>query len=205
MTGAEFDLATASAGRGAGRVALYSAGTIAGTDMSHVPGAIGGAAAVIDSGVEAPWSVVVRAPGGSALRRLKVDGRQWPASAGVAVIPAGTHKLAWSTGDAAGPGLLRFTGELATASVSGSQMTLRYDSRAVAYAVVDRRPLATASVPNPGGGFSVRLPPGRHDVTLTFAATRHSDGSRSGLLIAGVAVLLGAVGGVYLFARFRHR
>src|SRR5947209_3770647 len=129
MTGAEFDLAVSSAGRGAGRVALYSAGTIAAADMTQMPAALGGAAVVFDDGVESPWAVTVRAPGGNSFTRLKVDGHQWPAGPGAAVIPAGAHRLEWSKGAPAGPGLTRFTGELGTASVSSSAMTLHYDSR----------------------------------------------------------------------------
>jgi hypothetical protein len=205
MTGAEFDLAVASAGRGAGRVALYSAGTIGAADMAQVPGALGAAAATFDDGVQTPWSVTLRAPGGGAFTRLKVDGRQWPSGPGVAVVPAGTHRVEWSTGDPAGPGLLRFTGELATASVSGAQIKLRYDSRAVSYAVVDRRPVGTASVVDPAGGYSVRLPPGRHDITLAFAGGAHSGGGGTGLRLAVAVAVLGVVAGVWGFARFRHR
>ena len=204
MTGAEFDLAVASAGLGAGRVALYSAGTIGGADMAQVPGALGAGAATFDDGVQAPWGVTVRAPGGAAFARLKVDGRQWPTGPGVAVIPAGTHRVEWSTGKPAGPGLLRFTGELATASVSGSQIKLRYDSRAVVYAVVDRRPVGTASVVDPAGGYAVRLPPRRHDVTLAFAGGTHSGGG-TGLLLAVAAAVLVVVAGLWAWARLRHR
>jgi hypothetical protein len=205
MTGAELDLAVASAGFGAGRVALYSAGTIGAADLAQVPGALAAGAATFDDGVQAPWGVTVRAPGGAGFRRLKVDGRQWPAGPGVAVLPAGTHRVEWSTGPAAGPGLLRFTGELATASVTGSQIKLRYDSRAVSYAVVDRRPVGTASVVDPAGGYSVRLPPGRHDVTLAFAGGSHSGGGGAALLLALVAAVLIVVAGVWAFARSRHR
>src|SRR5439155_5854511 len=118
MTGAEFDLAASSAAQLSGHVALCSAGRIAAVDMAQLPSALGGGAFVFDGGVQAPWTVHASAAGGSAYKRLKVDGRQWPAGPGIAVVPSGTHKLTWSKGGAAGPGLLRFTGELATASVS---------------------------------------------------------------------------------------
>ena len=118
------------------------------------------------------------------------------------MVPAGTHTVKWSKGGASGPGLLRFTGELGTASVARSSMTLRYDSRAVAYAVVDRRPVGTDSLPNPDGGFAVRLPPGRHTVTIGFAAGAHS-GSGHGALVAVVVGLLALVAVAWGVVRLR--
>ena len=47
-----------------------------------------------DLGVFGRWTVRVTAPAG-AETRLKVDGIQWPAGAGVAVVPAGNHVLQW--------------------------------------------------------------------------------------------------------------
>jgi hypothetical protein len=204
MTGAEFDLAASSAAQASGHVALYSAGTIAAVDMAQLPAALGGGAFVFDGGVQSPWTVQASAAGGSAYKRLKVDGRQWPAGPGIAVIPGGTHQLKWSKGSAAGPGLLRFTGELATASMTGDSMTLRYDSRAVVYAVVDRKPTSTQSVPSPDGGYSVRLPPGRHTATISFVAAggKHTDSGRG--LLVGVIALLAAVAGIWAFSRRRH-
>src|SRR5438270_7381409 len=205
MTGAEFDLAVGSAGRGAGRVGLYSAGTISAADMAHVPSALAAVVAVVDNGVEAPWTVAVRAPGGSAFTRLKVDGRQWPAGAGVAVVPAGTHRLEGAKRAPAGPGLLRFTGELGTAAVARSKITMSYDSRAVSYAVVDRRPVGTASLVNPGGGYAVRLPPGTHAVTLAFAGGAGSGGRPRLLLVGAAAAVLLLVAGGRGVARLRRR
>jgi hypothetical protein len=204
MTGAEFDLAASSAAQGSGHVALYSAGTIAAADMAQLPSALGGSAFVFDSGVQSPWTVNASAPGGSAFKRLTVDGRKWPAGPGVAVIPGGTHQLKWSKGDAGGPGLLRFTGELATASMTGDSITLRYDSRPVVYAVVDRKPTSANAVASPDGGFAVRLPPGRNTVTISFAGPGGGGGGAGGLLV-GVIVLLVVVGGTWGFLRFRRR
>jgi hypothetical protein len=205
MTGAEFDLAVSSAGRGAGRVALYSAGTIAPADMAHMSAALGATAVVFDDGVESPWAVTVRAPGGASFTRLKVDGHQWPAAAGVAVVPAGAHRLEWSKGAPAGPGLSRFTGELGTASLSASRMTLHYDSRAIPYAVVDRPPRGRSSVANPGGGYTVRLPPGRHEVTLSFGGSSHSGGGGGSLLVVVVAALLVVGAALWSYRRLRRR
>jgi len=204
MTGAEFDLAASSAAQGAGYVGLYSAGTIAAVDMGRVTSALAGSVYVSDQGYKSPWTISVSAPGGAAYRRLKIDGRTWPAAAGTAVVPAGTHTVKWSKGGAAGPGLLRFTGELGTASVGHSSMTLRYDSRAVAYAVVDRRPVGTDSLSNPDGGFAVRLPPGRHTVTIGFTASGHSGGGH-GALVAVVLGLLALVVVTWAVVRLRAR
>jgi hypothetical protein len=204
MTGAELDLALASAGQVAGRVALYSAGTIGAADMAHVPSALGGPAVTFDDGVAAPWGVTVRAPGGSAFTRLKVDAHQWPAGAGVAVVPAGTHRLEWSKGTPAGPALTRFTGELGTASVSRSAMTLRYDSRAVVYALFDRKPVGRSSVANPAGGYSIRLAPGRHAVTLSFGRSGHSNGGRTLTIVIVVAVVVADIAGASAYRRLRR-
>jgi hypothetical protein len=65
--------------------------------------------------------------------------------------------------------------------------------------------VGTASVVDPGGGYSVRLPPGRHDVTLAFAGGAHSGGGGTGLLLAAAVAVLGVVAGLWAFARFRHR
>ena len=193
MTGAELDLAMSSAARVAGYVALYSAGTVGADDMAHVPSAVAGSAATLDNGIQTPWTVNVFAPGGPRYRRLLVDGKRWPAGAGVAVVPTGTHLLQWSTGSRSGPGLVRFTGELATASVTGTSMTLKYDSRAPVFAVVDRRPVDGASQANPDGGFTLPLPPGRHTVTISFA-TGSGERKASWPLIALTVALLSAVG-----------
>ncbi|MBV8980507.1 MAG: hypothetical protein JO086_06380 [Acidimicrobiia bacterium] len=204
MTGAELDLAMSSAARVAGYVALYSAGTVGTDDMAHVPAAVAGSAATLDNGIQAHWTVNVFAPGGSSYRRLAVDGKRWPAGAGVAVVPAGIHRLQWSTGSRVGPGLVRFTGELGTAAVTRTSMTLRYDSRAPVFAVVDRRPVDRAAHANPDGGFTVRLPPGRHTVTMGFSSTS-GEGKASGPLIAVTLVLLGAVTVSWVTVRVRSR
>jgi len=198
MTGAELDLAVSSASQGAGRLALYSAGTIGEGDMAHVPAAMAGTAAIFDTGVRSLWTVTARAPNGKD-RRLTVDGVPWPAGPGLAVIPRGEHRLVWSTGTAIGPALLRFTGELGAAAVSTTSLRLSYDSRGAAYAVVDRRPTNRPSVADPAGGFAVRLPgAGTNTVTLAF----HSGGrSLLPFIAVGLAVLVAAAGALLLVRR----
>ena len=177
MTGAEQDLAIMSAGRTDGRVAAYSAGTIGPTDMGALAGALAGAAATVDAGVRAPWAVTVHSPGGPGDVRLLVDGVQWPAGPGFALVPAGEHRLDWSAGAAAGPGLLRLTGELATARVDAHEVDFSYDSRPVTYATVTQRPRAVRldgadapvdAVASGPQGTVLRLPPGTHRVVLLF-------------------------------------
>jgi hypothetical protein len=204
MTGAEFDLAMSSGAQAAGHVAIYSAGTIGSDDVAHLPTALAGSAATFDHGVQAPWTVTVSAPGGVTYRRLSVDGKRWPAGPGVAIVSAGAHRLEWSAGSAEGPGLLRFTGELGTASMTGSSITLTYDSRASAYAIVDRKPVDRASQATSDGGFSVRLPSGRHTVTIAFGPGEStSEGRHVGLLGLAI-VLLGGVAAGWVVLRRRQ-
>ena len=82
---------------------------------------------------------------------------------------------------------------------------MSYDSRAVSYAVVDRRPVGTESLVNPAGGYSVRLPPGTHSVTLGFAGSTGSGGRPRLLLLGAAAAVLLLVAGVRGVARLRRR
>ena len=203
MTGAELDLAVSSASQGTGRLALYSAGTVGVADMAHVPAAMAGAVDVFDTGLRSPWTVVTRAPNSSD-RRLTVDGVPWPAGPGLAVIPKGEHRLVWSKGPPFGPGLLRFTGELGAAAVSKTSLRLAYDSRAAAYAVVDRRPTNRPSIADPAGGYAVRLPAGTNTVMLSFPSSSSGAG-RSALqfLAIGLAAFI-AASGAWLVVRRRR-
>jgi hypothetical protein len=173
MTGGELALATMAAGR-PGRLAVYSAGTTPPSDLRRLPASLAGAAEVFDSGVKAPWTVTVRAPTNAA-RRLDVDGSPWPAAAsGEAVVPPGEHRLSWSKGAARGPGLVRLTAEIGTASVATDRLTFRYDARVRPLAVVDRAVTGVRidgaespleAVPGSDGKV-VRLPSGTHEAVL---------------------------------------
>src|SRR5205085_10826258 len=118
MTGAELDLAVGAASQGSGRIGLYSAGTIPAEDLAHVPSAMAAVASSFDTGEKSPWTITVPAPGGSSYGRLAVDGVRWPAGRGTAIVAGGEHRLVWSRGTPAYPSLLRFTGELGTASAT---------------------------------------------------------------------------------------
>jgi len=177
MTGAELDLSVAAAARSTGRLAVYSAATVLPGDLDRLAAAAGAAASTRDGVVSAPWSVAVSSPSPS-LGRLAVDGAPWPAAGGRALIPAGRHALAWSAGQDERPALLRLAGELRSERATAASLELSYSAPATAWAVVSRRPsaveldgaaLAADPVANPGGGFTLRLPAGAHEVRLGFA------------------------------------
>ncbi len=175
MTGAELDLAVMSAGRAGGRLGIFSVATLAPNDLAHLPSAIAGAVETLDTGIRAETATTVFSPHGAADTCLDVDGVPWPSGAGIAIVPKGEHRLAWAAGPARGPALLRITGELGSASVEAGALTFAYDSRGRGYAVVGRKPVAMTvdgseagldAVANPGGGFTVTLPPGTHTIRI---------------------------------------
>lgn len=179
--GAESDLTAMAASQSSGRVAVDAATSLAPGDVDHLALALGANVQVFDSGVRAPATVTVSAPGGPAWGRLLLDGQPWPAARGSAVVPGGDHQLVWGRGGPDGPSLVRLTGELGTAAIHGRAMTFSYDSRPPALAVVEPRPVEllvddapapASSVERPSGGFVVRLPPGTHRVEMRFGAER---------------------------------
>jgi hypothetical protein len=181
MTGAELSLAAASAGA-AGRLGVYSAGSTPVADLHRIPRAMAGAARVFDEGTSAPWTTLASATAGPAATRLTVDGKRWPASAGVAVVPPGEHRLVWSKGAPVGPGLVRLTAEIGSASVTPRSLTFRYDSRLRPLAVLDRKARALTvdgegaplDVLDGSDGRTVRLPAGNHTVRIETEAAAPS-------------------------------
>jgi hypothetical protein len=172
MEGAELGLALGSATAQLGRVAIYSLGTLTASDLDLVARATAASTSTTDLGVFGRSTVVVTAPSPGDTR-LQVDGIPWPAGAGRAVVPAGNHTLRWSTGRAVGPGLVAFGGQLGTARVGARTISLTYDSRPDAFAVVTRRPIALTIDGKPAplrvaGAYAVRLPTGTHRAVLTF-------------------------------------
>ncbi|MCL4232020.1 MAG: hypothetical protein KJ053_10585 [Dehalococcoidia bacterium] len=177
-TAGEFELAVAAASRASGRVAVFSVSTVAASDRGQLAGAMAATADTLDTGLRSSFAVVARSPGGAADGLLKVDGSQWPAAAGRAIIPGGEHRLEWAPGAPVGPALLRFTAELGSASVEASALQAEYFSRSRAYLVVDRAPqhvtvdgveTAVAVISNPDGGYTLRLPSGLHTVRIETA------------------------------------
>ena len=177
MTGGELDLAASSAAAFSGRMGAYAIGTIPAADQAALPSAMAATAQTTDTGIVTPWTVTVYAPPAGPHTSVTVDGTPWPSAGGAAIVPAGEHRVVWSSSPAAGPGLTGFTGELSNASISAHAMTLSYSSRAATYAVVTQRPAtlvvdgaaqAPIAVANPTGGWTVRLPKSTHRVTIGF-------------------------------------
>ncbi|MDX6474479.1 MAG: hypothetical protein QOK22_3295 [Gaiellaceae bacterium] len=175
MTGAELGLALGSATAPLGKLGIYSLGTVPERDLLQIPGSMAASTSTTDLGVYGRWTVAVTAPSPGD-GRLSVDGIDWPATKGHAIVPGGNHVLAWAAGDPIGPGLVSFTGELGTARVSKRQLTLSYDTRPDGLAVVTERPTALSVDGKPArlevvsgpAGYVVRVPTGNHDVVLDF-------------------------------------
>jgi hypothetical protein len=176
MTGAELTLALGSAAGPRGHVSLYSLGTVLPQDLGTIPGALASSVSTTDLGTYGRQTVTVTAPFPTA-GRLTVDGFPWPVARGKALIPPGNHLLTWSAGRTAGPGLVSFTGELGTIRMSTRTLTMTYESRPDALAVLTRRPrslqidggsVALVVQADPDGGDVVRLPSGRHTALLLF-------------------------------------
>ncbi len=176
MTGAELDLSIANAGRAAGRVALYSVGTLLPGDLKAAPAALAAAAVSEGDVLRGRWSLVVRSPR-PALGRLVVDGRRWPSHDGRAIVPAGSHVVRWVAGREELPALRRLSAELTGEASNADSLTFSYSGATPARAVIDRAPMAMtidgmttalAALPAPDGGASLPLPAGRHTVRMTF-------------------------------------
>jgi hypothetical protein len=175
MTGAELGLALGSATAHLGKLGIYSLGTLPERDLALIPGSMAAATSTTDLGVYGRWTVAVTAPSPED-GRLAVDGIDWPATKGHAVVPGGNHVLTWTAGDPVGPGLVSFTGELGTAGVSKHRLTFSYDTRPDGLAVVTERPTALSVDGAPArleatsgpGGYVVRVPTGNHKVVLDF-------------------------------------
>lgn len=176
MTGAELRLALAAATESLGKVGIYSLGTLPRRDLAGVAGAMAAGTATTDLGVFGRWTVEVTAPS-RRHGRLSVDGIEWPAAGGTALVPPGNHVLRWSVGTPVGPGLTAFTGQIGTARVSRRSLSFSYDTRPDGLAVVTRRPRSLRidgarvrldALADPDGGFVVRLPSGTHRALLRF-------------------------------------
>ena len=177
MTGGELNLAAASAAAFSGRMGAYAIGTIPAADQATLPAAMAGAAQTTYTGIVTPWTVTVRAPQAGPNTSVTVDGIPWPSARGAAIVPAGEHRIVWSNSPAPGPGLTGFSGELSSASINPTAMTLAYSSRAATYAVVTQRPTTLVvdgtaqpadAVANPTGGWTLGLPKGTHRVNIGF-------------------------------------
>ncbi len=176
MTGGELDLAAMAAGSAGMRLAVFSVATVPARDLAHLGAAIAGSAQTLDTGVRAPATLLVRSPYGSASTTLTVDGVEWPAAPGFALIPAGEHRLEWGSAAARGPALLRLGAELGSATVAPNTVTFTYDAPGRSYAVIDREPLSMKLdgtdadlqvLARPEGGWVLVLPGGTHELAVT--------------------------------------
>jgi hypothetical protein len=107
---------------------------------------------------------------------VQVDGAVWPvADASTVWLPAGRHQIEPTAVPPPGR-ILRFTGDLLDAQVTGQTVRLSYESSARAVALLDRRPaqvsvdgaVIEADLVAGRRHWSLRLPRGRHMVTLLF-------------------------------------
>lgn len=175
QTGGEFLQLVDRSSRSFARVALYFENSISPVDLALLPRASAGAKLVEASlgrlVAESPqpfgvdWS-------GFAL----VDGAPWPAADAQTVwLPAGRHTIEPAAIPPPGR-ILRFSGDLLGAQVEGETIRVRYESSARVVALLDRRPVRVAvdgAVIEPdlmaaSRHWSLRLPRGRHMVTLQF-------------------------------------
>jgi len=176
MTGGELALSLANAAARSGRVAVYTTSELPDSDLANIPAALAGAAATGDGTITAPWTVTIASPR-HGWDRLLFDGRPWPVADGVALVPGGSHRIAWLPGATGDPALTRLDAELIAASAGARVLRATYTTAATAWAVVDRKPVSlrvdgTAAnvtpAQDPAGGWTIRLPAGRHAVVLGF-------------------------------------
>jgi hypothetical protein len=178
MTGAEVSLSVMNASAGPGRVGIYATDSFPDDAVDEIPFAVAGAATTGVDEVSAPWTVVVTSPR-AGFGRLRVDGEPWPVAGDTAVIPGGDRKLEWTAGEDGLPALERIQAELTSQTADETSLRFGYTTAATAWTVVERRPSSISVdgkaadvrvVARPGGGFTLRLPAGDHDVALAYPA-----------------------------------
>ncbi len=171
QTGTELLQLVHNAAANFGRVALYFESSLGAGDWRLLPSAAAPAARVQKpgkgtvvasvSGVGIPWK-------GAA----NVDGKPWPVADDETVwLPAGVHSVEQAQDKAAAPQVVRFNGDLLSASVvSAGTIEFTYQSSARAIAVLDRAPRSVhvdgKEFPVPPGSTTILLPHGQHTVTV---------------------------------------
>lgn len=157
------------------RVALYFENSISPVDQPLLPAAAS-AAQVIES---SPNAITVSAPHPFGVHWegfAQVDGVVWPFADEQSLwLPAGSHQIEAAAQPPPGR-ILRFSGDLESASTSGDAVVFRYHSAARAIALLDRRPSQVSIngvVIEPDlialkRHWSLRLPRGSHETTLSF-------------------------------------
>lgn len=157
------------------RVALYFENSIAKVDRPVLPYSAS-AANVVESTTN---SITVSGPrpfGVNWSGFARVDGTVWPiADAGTLWLPAGEHDVESAVLPPPGR-ILHLTADLLSASVDGNSVELSYRSSARAIALLDRRPsditvdgeVVDADLVAAKHHWSLRLPRGQHEITLSF-------------------------------------
>jgi hypothetical protein len=154
------------------RVALYFENSLLKPDLPLLPASAAAGARLAKRGDALILETAV--PVGLAWEgTAAVDGKIWPVSDGHTLwLPAGTHQIE-PAGSEPAIRVVRLNGELDEAAVVGTKgIRFSYHSAASAFAVMDRTDAriqidgGTETVPM-AGPCTVRLPAGRHSVTLT--------------------------------------
>lgn len=157
------------------RVALYFENSIAKVDRSVLPYSASAAKIVASS----EDSITVSGPrpfGVNWSGFAQVDGAVWPvADSGSLWLPAGEHRVEPAAVPPPGR-ILHLTGDLLSASVDGNNVKLSYRSSARTIALLDRRPaevavdgtVVDADLVPARHHWSLRLPRGQHEITLSF-------------------------------------
>ncbi len=168
QTGAELFQLVHVAAQAFPRVALYFENSILAPDLKLLPAA----AAVVTRYDETAGKTTIDSPHGVGLTwagTAKVDGKLWPVTDGnTQWLPAGGHSVEAASQQPV-VRLLDFNGNLKTAVSLPAGMEFTYDSSSRAIAIFDKAPnkaeLDGTSIPCTGA--MLKLPRGKHRVTLT--------------------------------------
>ena len=176
QTGAElFEVVHSAAGAFA-QVALYFENSILSPDLSLLPAS----AAVVSRAETVGPKLMIDSPHGVALRwagPAMVDGLPWPVGTDTLLfLPAGAHSVE-AGGESPALRVIRFTGELTSAQLSGANaIELSYRSSARAIVILNRTPVTVEidgaqTAPDPAGPNALVLPRGQHLVVISGAGS----------------------------------
>lgn len=175
QTGGELLQLVDRSSRSFARVALYFENSISPVDLALLPQATAGAELVEAS----PSEFVAKSPQPFGVHWsgfAQVDGAVWPLTdANTVWLPAGRHTIELAAMPPPGR-ILRFSGDLVAAKVTGETVSFNYSSSARAIALLDRRParvvvdgaLIEPDLVAAKRHWSLRLPRGEHTVALSF-------------------------------------
>lgn len=146
---------------------VFALGVLEPADLVSLPRMLTASATVDGTALESSHPLVVRAPG-ERWRQLYVNGEPYPNAGGRAVLPVGRNDVEWRQGYYEGPGIVRTSVRLRSASGSKGRLSLTYDTAIPGLLVVDKRPTELVVdgerhdlvVREHNGTFVVRLPAG---------------------------------------------